>query len=163
MLLLSNAAPAYVACSGRATSTSPESSTPLFSISGLQNEPKRCRTVSKGSSSDQGGGALATETLRGSFGQTIFVELCAKRPPARRLFNKKRRGPHRVRRSLPHRAGTINTARTPPGAAEAARGPQHAVDAPRALPDTAPEISPAPHAARKHGAAPRPADDDGRV
>ena len=52
-----------------------------------------------------------------------------------RGFNKKRRGPHRVRRSLPQRAGTIKTARTRPGAAESSHG----------------------------STAPRPADDDGRV
>ena len=66
---------------------------------------------------------------------------------ASRLSNKKRRGPRRIRRSLPQSTSSRE------GRA-------------RRCPTLPPESSPAPHAvdARKHhGAAPRPADDDGRI
>ena len=46
----------------------------------------------------------------GVFGQTIFVELCAKRPG---LYNKLLRGPHRIRRSLPHRTSSRSIATVP--------------------------------------------------
>ena len=81
---------------------------------------------------------------------------------ALRCWSDTQRGAVRIRRSLPQRAGTIKTARTLPGAAEGSQSPttrrRRAARKHRACPT--------PHAVaalKHHGAAPRPADDDGRV
>ena len=87
----------------------------------------------------------------------------AKRPcRALRCWSDTQPGAVRIRRSLPQRAGTIKTARTLPGAAEGSQSPttrrRRAARKHRACPT--------PHAVaalKHHGAAPRPADDDGRI